>query len=81
MCEFAVLLPGNDSLKDKRKVVKGLADRLRARHHISVAEVADNDLHDRGMLGFAVVGNERQYVRSASVKTELSAGVSRCVMR
>jgi len=29
-----------------------------------VAEVADNDVHSRGVIGFAVVGNDRRRVRS-----------------
>ncbi len=31
------------SLKDKRRVVKSLKDRLRNRHNVSVAEVAQQD--------------------------------------
>ena len=64
LCELAIALPGNRSLKEKRRVVRGLVDRLRARHRISVAEVADNDVHNRGVVGFAVVGNDRRRVRS-----------------
>jgi len=64
LCEFALALPGNRSLKQKRRVVRGLVDRLRARHRIAVAEVADNDDHTRGVVGFAVVGNDRVRVRA-----------------
>lgn len=64
LCELAVALPGNRSLKEKRRVVRGLIDRLRARHRISVAEVADNDDHERGVIGFAVVGSDRTRVRA-----------------
>ena len=64
LCQFAVALPGNRSLKDKRRVVRGLVDRVRARHRVAIAEVADNDVHDRGVVGFAVVGNDRRAVRS-----------------
>ena len=57
-------IPSARSLKDKRRVVRGLVDRVRARHRVAIAEVADNDVHDRGVVGFAVVGNDRRAVRS-----------------
>ena len=64
LCELTLVLPGNRSLKGKRKVVRGLVDRLRARHRIAVSETAENDTHDRGVVGFAVVGNDRRRVRA-----------------
>ena len=45
-------------------MVRSLCDRLRSRYRIALAEVADNDVHTRGVLGFAVVGNDRRQVRS-----------------
>ena len=77
LCEFAVALPGNRSLKEKRKVVRGLVDRLRSRHRVAVAEVADNDVHTRGVIGFSVVGNDRTRVR-AVVDTVLRTAVETC---
>jgi hypothetical protein len=54
-----------DSLKDKRRVVKGFKDRLRNRHNISVAEVDDLDAHRWSVLAVAMVGNDRRYVEGA----------------
>lgn len=51
-------IPGSDSLKAKRKVVKSLKDRIRARYPVAVAETGDQDLHARAMLGVAAVGGE-----------------------
>ena len=34
-----ISIPHAQSLKDKRSVVKGLKDRLRERHNVSVAEI------------------------------------------
>ena len=70
-------MPENRSLKDKRKVVRGLADRIRQRHRVSVAEVGALDVHTRGELGFAVVGNDRTYVRSV-VDDVLRTAVETC---
>ena len=55
-------IPGAASLKDKRQVVRKLLDRARARFNVAAAEVADNDLWQKAVLGFSVVGNERSFV-------------------
>ncbi len=52
-------LPGNGSLKDKRRVVKGLVDRLRHRFNVSVAEVDHQDAHRRASVGVACVSGDR----------------------
>ncbi|HOV84728.1 MAG TPA: DUF503 domain-containing protein [Syntrophobacteraceae bacterium] len=57
-------LHGNQSLKDKRKIVKGLVEKSRHRFNVSVAEVADQDLHQRATLGVAVVGSDHRVLNS-----------------
>lgn len=47
-------LPGAASLKDKRGPLKSLAGRLRARFHVSVAEIDHQDKHQRAALCIAV---------------------------
>lgn len=51
-----LFIPGAQSLKDKRQVVRSLKDRLRERVHAAVAEVDHQDLWQRAALGMAVVG-------------------------
>jgi uncharacterized protein len=51
-------LHGNQSLKEKRRVVKSLLEKSRHRFNVAVAEVEDQDLHHRATLGAAVVGND-----------------------
>jgi len=60
-----MIIPGNDSLKGKRKVVKSLLGKLRSKFNLAVAEVDDNDLWQRAGLGLALVGNNRRFVNSA----------------
>ncbi|MEM7628579.1 MAG: DUF503 domain-containing protein [Planctomycetota bacterium] len=48
-------IPGAASLKDKRRVVKSLKDRLHREHQVSVAEVAAQDIHNVAVLGVAMV--------------------------
>jgi uncharacterized protein len=55
---------GARSLKDKRRVVAQLKDRLVARHKVSVAEVGWLDEHVRGVVAVAVVGNDARVLRS-----------------
>ncbi len=57
-------LPGNDSLKGKRSVVRSIIERARVKFHVAAAEVADMDAHRRATLGFAVVSNEARHVES-----------------
>jgi len=48
------------SLKDKRRVVRGIKDRLRVRHNVSVAEVGFLDQRQRAEIAVVAVSNERR---------------------
>jgi uncharacterized protein YlxP (DUF503 family) len=48
-------IPHARSLKDKRRVVQKLRDRVRSRFEVSIAEVAAQDLHQRAVFGVCVV--------------------------
>lgn len=52
------------SLKDKRRVLKGTKERIRRAFNVSVAEVAYNDAPRRCRLGVAMVANESRVVQS-----------------
>lgn len=52
-------LPESSSLKDKRQVARSLADRLRNRFNVAVAEVEDADMRQRLTLGVCCVSNDR----------------------
>lgn len=56
------------SLKDKRRVIKSLKDRLAHRHNISVAEVDDLDHRQAATLALAMVSNDGRFVQSALSK-------------
>ena len=51
-------VPGAQSLKDKRSVVKRLKDQLRGRFNLAAAEVEANDLWQRATLGLCTVGED-----------------------
>ena len=56
------------SLKDKRRVIKSLKDRIAHGHNVSIAEVGALDQHRRSILGIAMVANDRAYVEGALSK-------------
>ncbi|HET7559943.1 MAG TPA: DUF503 domain-containing protein [Limnochordia bacterium] len=61
---LTLCIPAAHSLKDKRQVVQSLIDGLHARYRVAVAEVGDQDLHQRAVIACAVVSNSPQHVQS-----------------
>ena len=64
LCHLELLLHGNFSLKGKRQVIKSVVERARQRFNISIAEVEDQDLWQKAVLGICTVSNDRQRVNS-----------------
>jgi uncharacterized protein YlxP (DUF503 family) len=56
------------SLKDKRRAIKSLKDRLGARHNISIAEIDDLDQRQAATLGLAMIANDARFVESSLSK-------------
>jgi len=56
------------SLKDKRRVVLSLKDRISHGNNVSIAEVGALDEHRRSILGVAMVSNDARYVEGALSK-------------
>lgn len=52
------------SLKDKRRVIKSVKQRIRNRFNVSVAEVEYGDSHKRCQLGIAMVSKESRPLHS-----------------
>jgi len=55
-CRIELYLAGSQSLKDKRRVIKSLTDKIAHRFNVSVAEVDDHELRQRGTIGVAHLG-------------------------
>ncbi|MGM0380953.1 MAG: DUF503 domain-containing protein [bacterium] len=68
--EFLLYCPGSFSLKDKRKFVRSISDRLAEKFNVSVAEVDHQD-HQR-LIGLAVgaVSSKRRQLESVGSKIE-----------
>ena len=57
-------LSGIGSLKDKRKIVKSLIERLKSRFNVSVSEIDHNDSKITAMIGIAVVSNDGKFINA-----------------
>jgi len=64
VARITLILHDNHSLKEKRRVLKSLIEKSRHRFNVAVAEVADQDLHQRATVGIAVVGSDARVLNS-----------------
>jgi uncharacterized protein YlxP (DUF503 family) len=62
VCTVELFIPEGHSLKGKRQVLQGLKHRLREKFNVSVAEVGEQDLWQKSILGLACVANESVHV-------------------
>lgn len=62
VCKLKIHIPGSQSLKDKRSIVKSLVSRLQQQFNISIAEVGDHELWQIATIGIACVSNHNYRV-------------------
>ena len=55
-------IPAAQSLKDKRRVIKSIKERIRVRHNISIAEFGDTEKWQTATLAVAAIGNSRRHL-------------------
>ena len=55
VCVFELHIPAARSLKEKRKVIKSLIDRVHQRFRVSITETDHHDLHQRSEISIAAV--------------------------
>jgi len=46
-------------------VLRRVKDRVRNKFNVAIAEVEENDVWQRAVLGLALLGNDRRFVESA----------------
>jgi uncharacterized protein len=69
MC-FDLHVPQSRSLKSKRAAIRPIVDGVRARFHVSVAEVDHQDQWQRAAIAVAVVGATEGQVREVLASVE-----------
>jgi len=62
--KICIHLQGVQTIKDKRRVVKSLIERLKSRFNVSAAEIDRLDNKQMAVIGFAVVSNDRTFTVS-----------------
>jgi len=59
-----ITIRSSRSLKDKRRIIKSLKDRIRNKFNVSISETSAQDNHKYSEIGVAMVGTDKQYVNS-----------------
>ena len=78
MLQVIIEVPESGSLKDKRRVVKSIKDRLRIKFRVSCAETDLQDSLRFAQIGAALVSNSAEFGEKvmrkalASIESELS---------
>ncbi|MFG0284125.1 MAG: DUF503 domain-containing protein [Phycisphaerales bacterium JB039] len=60
--EIEVIVAWSESLKDKRRVIRSLKDRLHREHMVSVSEIGEQDSLRRARIGVVCVGADGRRV-------------------
>jgi uncharacterized protein YlxP (DUF503 family) len=71
-----LLIPWAQSLKDKRRAVRGLKERLRSRFNASVSEVALHDKWQRAMIAVCIVDSDRRRLESVMTQVRQTAAAA-----
>jgi uncharacterized protein YlxP (DUF503 family) len=81
---LTLVVPGARSLKEKRHALRKITDRVRARYNVSIAEVGENDVWQRAVVGVSAVANDRSFVNEVLdkvVRDVEAIGVAEIVSR
>ncbi|MBI5450606.1 MAG: DUF503 domain-containing protein [Gammaproteobacteria bacterium] len=60
--ELTLQLPAAHSLKDKRRVLASLKDRVANHYNVSLAEIASHDDWQQAVLGLVMINNSRPHL-------------------
>ncbi len=66
--QLRLMIREAQSLKDKRRIVRSLRDRIRSRLNVSVAEVDSLDSRQQAVLGIALATNDRIFADQVLAK-------------
>jgi len=62
--KLRVRMPGNHSLKGKRRVVNSLIGQVGSRFNVAVSEIAMHDVWQSAEIGISTVGNSQPVINS-----------------
>lgn len=61
LCTIELFIGEAASLKDKRRILKSMMDRVKAHHNVSIAEIDQQEIWQRSTIAFACVANEQKH--------------------
>lgn len=65
------LIPESQSLKTKRKVIKSIVDRIRAKYNASISEIGYQEKWQRALIGISMISSNRQFIEKNYASIEL----------
>jgi uncharacterized protein YlxP (DUF503 family) len=68
MVQLIFEIPGVDNIKEKRRIIRSLREKLQCRFHMSAAEVDLQDSLSCAQVGGALVSNSRSFGESVMHK-------------
>jgi uncharacterized protein YlxP (DUF503 family) len=57
-----IVIPGSNSLKEKRLALKSIKDKVGSRFNVSIAEIDFQEKWQRTKLGIVQIGNDYGYI-------------------
>lgn len=62
ICYIELNLDGCSSLKEKRRILKSMIEKIRNKFNVSISEIDHNDLWQRATLGIACISQNGKFV-------------------
>ncbi|MCM8767778.1 MAG: DUF503 domain-containing protein [Candidatus Omnitrophica bacterium] len=66
--KFEVIIPGSTSLKDKRRVIQSIQNKIKSKFNVSIAEVDYQDKWQRAVIGLCIVNSEKKEIENICEK-------------
>ncbi len=68
VAKVVLVIPYSTSLKDKRRVLRGIKDRIWSKFRASVSEVEEQNSIQKAVLGVVYISNEKRILESVMNK-------------
>ncbi|MCM8818088.1 MAG: DUF503 domain-containing protein [Candidatus Omnitrophica bacterium] len=66
--KFEAIIPGSTSLKDKRKIIQSLQNKIKSKFNVSIAEIDYQDKWQRTMIGICFVNSGKKEIEKICEK-------------
>ncbi|HOK55961.1 MAG TPA: DUF503 domain-containing protein [bacterium] len=66
--KFEIIIPGSSSLKDKRRVIQSLQNKIKSKFNVSIAELEHQDKWQRTVIGLCFVNSEKKEIENICEK-------------